>query len=272
MRLSRMPAATTPAEEARSTVGPSLAATAPASIRASLSAGVMPPSGPTTRTISPLSGRPTAGDRLGGLGVQHDRQGCCLHALYRSTRGPPARSPPGTTRAWTAWLPARRPNSTAACDLAARSPRQTATHLSAAHGNDDVGPDLGQQLDRELAAVALRDRLQHRDPRLGLRLGAPCDHSQLELAGPSGRHYALCERAGAVSDIGALTGSQATNRAGVPAFLAAQDDALAGQVGRRGDEDRRPQDRPARDRPARTGQPRAQRPLKASRSREKKPC
>jgi len=33
----------------------------------------------------------------------------------------------------------------------------------------------------------------------------------------------------------------------VPAFLAAQDDPLPGQVGRRGDEDRRPQDCPALD-------------------------
>ena len=47
--------AATPAVEVRSTVGPSRASMPPASARAARSAGLIPPSGPTTSTISSVS-------------------------------------------------------------------------------------------------------------------------------------------------------------------------------------------------------------------------
>ena len=54
-------------------------------------------------------------------------------------------------------------------DLAARSPFQTATERDAAHGTMRADADLGQHLDRELAAVALRERLDDGDRRLTAR-------------------------------------------------------------------------------------------------------
>src|SRR5271165_4871004 len=56
-RLSRTAAATVPAVEVLSTVGPSRQAAAPAARKAALSESVIPPSGPTTTSRSPDSGR-----------------------------------------------------------------------------------------------------------------------------------------------------------------------------------------------------------------------
>ena len=57
VRESRVAAATAPAVDVRSTVGPSRASIAPASRRAARSAGLMPPSGPTISITSPSAGR-----------------------------------------------------------------------------------------------------------------------------------------------------------------------------------------------------------------------
>ena len=64
-------AAAAPAVLARSTVGPSRRLDAPASSKARSSAGVIPPSGPTTRTTSSAS-RPTASD-VSGVVASSDR-------------------------------------------------------------------------------------------------------------------------------------------------------------------------------------------------------
>ena len=55
-RLSRTAAATVPAVEVRSTVGPRLQGVAPAVRKAAFSSSVIPPSGPTITTTSPDSG------------------------------------------------------------------------------------------------------------------------------------------------------------------------------------------------------------------------
>ena len=73
----------------------------------------------------------------------------------------------------------------------------------------------------------------------------PGNDGQLELTRPGRSYYALGNCSGAVGDIDPFTGGKPANRARMLALPAAQDDLLAGQVGRGRDEDRRPQDRPA---------------------------
>jgi hypothetical protein len=89
--------------------------------------------------------------------------------------------------------------------------------------------------------------LQDGDAWLWPRLGPPLEHGKLQLARPGRGDNAFRNEAGAIGDIGTLTRLESANRAGVPAFLTAQDDPLTGQVSGGGDEDRRFQDRPARD-------------------------
>ena len=125
-------------------------------------------------------------------------------------------------------------------------------------------PDLGQQLDRQLAAVAFRYRLQHDELRLRPGLGSPgrARSARARRAGPpSTMHSAIV--AGTVSDVGALAGRQPPDRAGVPAFLAAQDVSRSAA---------RSAAAATKTGGLRTAQPWTQRPLKASRSREKNPC
>src|SRR5262245_8703742 len=63
-----MAAATSPADEVRSTVGPSRAAAAPAWASCCASAGLIPPSGPTISRMSPAAGKSSALSATGAAG------------------------------------------------------------------------------------------------------------------------------------------------------------------------------------------------------------
>src|SRR6516225_2835829 len=63
-----MAAATSPADDVRSTVGPSRAITAPAPASSCASAGLTPPSGPTTSMMSPAAGKSSALSATGPAG------------------------------------------------------------------------------------------------------------------------------------------------------------------------------------------------------------
>ena len=159
-RDSSAAAAATPAVEVRSTSAPRRTATAPAPRRsAATSSSVRPPSGPTTTTSSGRSpGRRAAASGAVAVLVQHDREvgrrderhdvgGRRELARPRGARtGAPAWRPRGR---WTAsgratWRPARPSR-----------PRRCARPPTARSGD----ADLGEHLDRELAAVALGQRL-----------------------------------------------------------------------------------------------------------------
>src|ERR1700757_4189191 len=119
-----MPAATTPAVDARSTVGPSLAGLAPAAANASASAGDIPPSGPTTRTISPALGRLIAvigsaasGSRTIARDGPATRWAAPVRAACSVTSGNQARL--------LCFAASSAAELQRARDLAARSPRQT---------------------------------------------------------------------------------------------------------------------------------------------------
>ena len=73
-----------------------------------------------------------------------------------------------------------------ACDFAARSPFQTATLRAAAQGHDPRRTDLGQHLDRELAAVALGQRLHDGHVGVGSATSGPRSPARRRPASTSG--------------------------------------------------------------------------------------
>ena len=129
------------------------------------SSSVRPPSGPTTSTI-------VAGGRDVDRGQRPVAASCRTSA--RSASRQPARTTSavvasgatsGATPGGPAWRPRGRSPATSRRDFAARSPFQTATLRAAAHGTIGCDADLGEHLDRELAAVALGERLHDDQPR-----------------------------------------------------------------------------------------------------------
>ena len=125
--------AATPAVEVRSTSAPSRTARTPAASNAASSSSAIPPSGPTTTTIEPVAGT--------------DRSANASTASSWSTTARSAAASSATTSAVVAsgatvgnherracLAASRAVADHFACDLVARSPRQTATDRDAAHG------------------------------------------------------------------------------------------------------------------------------------------
>ena len=184
--------------------------------------------------------------RLAGSWVQHDGKGCGPDPPCGGGEVGPVRHlrEPGSPGLLGSLLSSRVP----------AGPRLggpvTAPHCHApvgGPGHDDVRPHLGQQLNSELASIALRYGLKHCDLRFRPLLRSPSEHGQLQFTGPHRCYDALGYSADSVCDVGPLARREAPDRAGMTAFLTGQHDALATDVGRRGDEDRRLQDRPALD-------------------------
>jgi len=187
-----MAAATVPAVEVRSTVGPRRQAIAPAAPKAALSSPVIPPSGPTTTSRSPDSGRLRRAEAGRGARLQHDRArrlpDQLSHLAGRGgggdlgypgaagllgclARGQP---PPGQRALPARALPHR--------DAAGRGPR-----------HDPVHADLGHLLDGQLAPVALGNGLDDGD--CGGRDGATSRRARTvssspPSAGPATTHSA----------------------------------------------------------------------------------
>ena len=143
----------------------------------------MPPSGPTTSTTSPSAGSGTLGERLGGVLVQH-QAAAAPRTRPAAPRWSPWARPPGAGRAGTACRPRGHGIPAAPGPLAARAPPLHDAALGRP-GHDLVDAALGGQLDRQLAAVALGDRLDQHQPRAGLRLDDPGRPPQLDGSWPS---------------------------------------------------------------------------------------
>ena len=233
-----MAAATVPAVEVRSTVGPRRQAIAPAAPNAALSSPVIPPSGPTTTSRSPGFRQAETAEAGRGARFEHDRarrlRDQLSHLAGRGDRGhlgyPGAagllgglargRPPPGQRALPARALPYR--------DTAGRGP-----------GHDAVHADLGHLLDGQLAPVALGDGLDDGDR--GVRTGhlAPGLHGELKpaLRGPG--DHALGHQAGAVGDVGALARAEPAHGGRMPALGAGQHDDIGFQRRAVGQEDRR---------------------------------
>ena len=137
---------------------------APASANAASSSSVSPPSGPTTTTTEPRRGTSSAAAARRRL-VQHDGDVGRPDAAPRRRRWSRARRPRGTRRAAPAWPPRGRWSASGPATSSARSPAPHRDGAAAAHGTIGRDADLGQHLDRELAAIALGQRLHDRERR-----------------------------------------------------------------------------------------------------------
>jgi hypothetical protein len=69
--------------------------------------------------------------------------------------------------------------------LSPRSPFHCCTQRAAVQGTTGVDPNLGHQLDRQLAAVALGERLHDREPRLGAGSTSRCCTSSTTSSRPT---------------------------------------------------------------------------------------
>ena len=177
VRASRALTAATPAVDVRSTSSPRRTVTAPAASKAASSSGAMPPSGPTTTTISPSVGdverrqrgrsRPRGARRRGRPSATQARRRRSVDASGVDRRQPRAARllaglaggglPLGVRLGGTLALPDR--------DRAGRRPT----------GTIRVDADLGEHLDGELAAVALGQRLHDGEGRRRPRRRRPTD-------------------------------------------------------------------------------------------------
>ena len=134
------------------------------------------PCRPPARRGRPATPSPPRGARPPGRPPRRGRR------RRRSTRGRPPR---GTTRAWPAWPPPERWPATSRPTSGPRRPsRPRRTGRRPRHDRGDA--HLGEHLDGELAAVALRQRLHHHDPGRGLVvLSAPTRPPPRRRACPS---------------------------------------------------------------------------------------
>ena len=237
---------------------------APAAAKAAPSSPVIPPSGPTTTSRSPDSGRLRRPRLARGARLEHHRARCLPDQLgHLAGRGDGGDlGYPGAAGLLRGLARGQPPPGQRA--LSARA----LPHRHAAGGgprHDPVHADLGHLLDGQLAPVTLGDGLDDGDR--GVRTGhlAPGLHGELEAAFGGPGHHALGHQAGAVGHVGALTRAQPAHGGRVPALGTGQEHDVRFQRRTVGQEDGRlhlvPQPRTA-----------AQRPLKASRSREKNPC
>src|SRR5581483_11257172 len=126
--------------------------------------------------------------------------------------------------------------------------------------DDPVDAYLGHLLHGQFAAVALRDRLDDGDHRLGARHHPPVldREAQAVPAGRGSGDHALGDQPGAVTDVDPLPRAQPADDRRVPSLRAGQHD-LVTVCHAVASEEQRCHDNP-------------QRPLNASRNREKKPC
>ncbi len=203
----------------RSTGSPRRTAAAPRALKASSSASVMPPSGPTTTTISPWSGSATSASGADRRLVQHERRHKLVGRGELTHLGhprPPAllgRLPRGAAplleRLGPAW----------AVPLGDRSccrPR-----------DDRVDAEFGHRLDREFGALALGQCLNHDKSRVGSRDGAARRDMQVETVRNDGGHGALGEVAAAVADEHLLADGEPSHPRCMPSLVAGQGEGIA---------------------------------------------
>ncbi|GAA2135142.1 hypothetical protein GCM10009727_29420 [Actinomadura napierensis] len=169
------------------------------------------------------------GDVGGGREVRHLRQAAAAGLLGGLSGGgapPPERLLP----------PFRAPLG----DAPGRRPR-----------DDPVDAGLGHGLHRQLAPVALRQRLDDHEPRRGRRLDPAGQHVQGEGRAVGGGDDALGEQPGTVGQVDALARPQPAQLRGVPALGAVQHDPVGAQPARVGEEHRRTHPTPPGPPPAR---------------------
>ena len=221
-------------------VGPSRALTAPAAASPAASAALTPPSGPTITTISPRARQPQPLQRGRRFGIQDDGQ---------AGRGGPGdhlgqRHRPGHVREpAAARLLGRFARGTP--PAVQRLGRAVAAPLHHAAlslpGQHHVRPDLGHQLNRQLSPVALGNRLNDHDARLGRRFGLPGQHPELNNALGHRSDHALGDGPCPIGHVSPLASGQPPHGPGVPALGAAQHYRILLQRSRISDEHRRPQ-------------------------------
>ena len=142
---------------------------APAADSAAISSSAMPPSGPTTSINESACARDSSVSWLGRRLVQHQHRRTARHRLahvgQQRVGRRQRRSTAGCTAAATAGRPTGPPRASAA------SPCRPSAAVPAGHaarclpGHERVGARLGGQLDRQLGAVGLGQRLHDGDRR-----------------------------------------------------------------------------------------------------------
>jgi hypothetical protein len=166
---------------------------------------------------SEVRGAEQPGD-AGGVGGVGDLGEACPPGLLRRLAGGAA--PPGE-RLLRPVAPPHR-------DRAGRRPR-----------HDPVDPDLGEQLDRELGPLALRQRLDHGQVRRCRLLDGDLAHGRGQVGLPGRDHLTGRPGARAVGDHDLLAHPDPAYDDRVPALGAVQPDGAAGTDGQSG----RPEDR-----------------------------
>ena len=179
-----------PADDVRSTYGPSRAATAPAATRAASSSSAMPPSGPT---MSHSGWRRLARARTRRRGAcSPPRGGRTTRAPRATAAATSAASPAVVTHGSTSGTRARRDCLAAAVTrsahdalaLSALGPRHWTTHRAAAHGTIRVAPSSVAASIACSSRPALRERLDEHD--LGIVVeGDRVDQRPSSRSGPA---------------------------------------------------------------------------------------
>ena len=268
-RLSMTAAATSPAEEVRSTVGPSRAATAPAPASAAVSAGLTPPSGPTITTM---------------IAAARAAARCSARRRRPDRAAPPAR-PPATRpvdvrrgrQAGHLGDQARRDCLAASRAVARQRASALLRPVAAPAGHAALGrPGHDHVHARPRSSApppARRDRPwgSPAPPRPGARRAARCaGPGRPAPARPAGPRSPRTRRPAPAPSVTSTRSPGASRRTVAACRPSAADPSTAS---RRSQRWRRRRCSPARtDRRSPGRVPPRQRPLKASRSREKNPC
>ena len=210
----------------RSTEVPIRTGSAPTAANAASSSSLMPPSGPTTITISPrpgtgrsASGPDAASWSTTGTDASRSRSTTSDVVDHVGDLGEPRA--PGLLGG----LAGRRAPLGQRLGLLVAAPHRHRAGRRPRH--DDVDADLGEHLDGELAAVALGDRLHDDDPR-HLRLGGRdrVDRRGQRRLGGRG-HGAGRRRAGAVGQRDLLADPDPLDHDRVPGLVTDELDGVA---------------------------------------------
>ena len=209
--------ATTPAVDVRSTCGVSNVGRPPAAVRASSSSAEIPPSGPTTSSTSPASGRATSASGVVASSCSSSARSAAadpsgqsggVDRLGHGRRPQPAGLLGGLTRRAA---PASQP-------LDASLARPAHDGSGRLPGQDLADPDLGQQLDRQLAAVPLGQRLGDDEPYVGAGSTSCSATSTVTLCLPTATTGPVTARPAAVGQHHDLPRPDPPDHGGVPAL------------------------------------------------------
>ena len=238
VRASRVAAATAPAVDVRSTVGPSRASIAPASREGGALGRADAALGADDQQDVALVRQSQLVELERGVRLKDDRAGGGRHPFRQGGGAGRGRDlgQPGAAGLLGGLAGGGAPLGEGALAPVALPPGDGALGRPREHG---VDADLGHQLDRELAPVALRQRLRDDQPRLRRRDRARHPDLNRDRVLADGGDHSLGQRPGAVADVRPLARPQAAHRGRVMALRAGQRQGRRAQLAGPRQEDRR---------------------------------